>query len=383
MRTRGDLSVLSSVVRETLGICHKASSNHEHLQAAMNWLCTAQDATPDDGISGFYDAAAGTWAPSYPETTGYIIPTFFDYAAYAKCYDYRDRAIRMADWLLTLQLDNGAFPMGPLWSDLECKPIVFDTGQVIHGLIRVFEETSDSKYIEAAKRAGDWLVEIQGSDGNWRKHTFLDHPHTYNARVAWALLRLNIASQDDRYRLAAVRNLQWTMAQQTPDGWFHNAAFRPHEEPLTHTLAYTICGLLESGRLLSNQHMVDAARLSANALLSEQVKKGYLQGKFGYAWQSSVKWSCLTGDVQMALIWLKFYEMTGDKSYIKAATEANRYVKRTQCLNGGLIGIRGAIAGSFPIYGDYHPYLYVNWAAKFFVDSLLLEERLRTEGEMS
>ena len=35
--------------------------------------------------------------------------------------------------------------------------------------------------------------------------------------------------------------------------------------------------------------------------------------------------------------------------------------------------IKGAIPGAFPIYGWYTPFCYPNWAAKFFVDSLLLE----------
>ena len=35
--------------------------------------------------------------------------------------------------------------------------------------------------------------------------------------------------------------------------------------------------------------------------------------------------------------------------------------------------IKGAIPGAFPIYGWYAPFCYPNWAAKFFVDSLLLE----------
>ena len=34
---------------------------------------------------------------------------------------------------------------------------------------------------------------------------------------------------------------------------------------------------------------------------------------------------------------------------------------------------RGAIRGSFPIFGSYGQYQYLNWAAKFFVDANRLE----------
>jgi hypothetical protein len=53
-----------------------------HLGEAMSWLCRAQDAGGDGGVSRSYALrhmrAHGRrgWLASYPETTGYIIPTF-------------------------------------------------------------------------------------------------------------------------------------------------------------------------------------------------------------------------------------------------------------------------------------------------------------------
>jgi len=380
LRSRGDPSVLAEAVRGLMGLSHAVGSNHEHLRAAMSWLCAAQDASPDDGVSAFYDLVAGAWAPSYPETTGYIIPTFFDYARSSGDDAYRQRAARMADWLLTLQLESGAFPMGPLWPDLEQKPIVFDTGQIIHGLVRTYEETGDRRYLEAARRAGNWLVEVQDADGAWRRFDFLDQVHTYNTRVAWALLRIDQISRNDRLRDAAVHHLRWAMSQQTPDGWFRHAGFTPDQEPLTHTLAYTVRGLLESGLLLSDETLVTSGQRAADALCEQQYHDGYLRGAYGPAWTSHVKWTCLTGNAQLAGIWLRLFQATGDRRYTQAAAEANRCVKRTQRRSSRLRGVGGGVAGAFPIYGDYHPYLYVNWAAKFLVDSLLLEEQLHTHS---
>jgi hypothetical protein len=37
---------------------------------------------------------------------------------------------------------------------------------------------------------------------------------------------------------------------------------------------------------------------------------------------------------------------------------------------------RGGIRGSFPAYGGYGTYQFLNWAAKFFVDALLAERKL-------
>lgn len=49
-------------------------------------------------------------------------------------------------------------------------------------------------------------------------------------------------------------------------------------------------------------------------------------------------------------------------------------MKTTQNLKSLNSGIRGGIPGAFPIYGWYAPFSFPNWAAKFFVDSLMLEE---------
>ena len=61
--------------------------DERHLTAAIAWLCRAQDVCPDGGMSYGYDIRNG-WMPAYPETTGYIVSTLFDYAA---LIDSRDK----------------------------------------------------------------------------------------------------------------------------------------------------------------------------------------------------------------------------------------------------------------------------------------------------
>ena len=39
--------------------------------------------------------------------------------------------------------------------------------------------------------------------------------------------------------------------------------------------------------------------------------------------------------------------------------------------------IRGGIKGSFPIDGQYGQYEYLNWAAKFFADALMIDHNDR------
>ena len=76
----------------------------------------------------------------------------------------------------------------------------------------------------------------------------------------------------------------------------------------------------------------------------------------------------------MAIIWQKLYMITKDKKFLIAAKNSNNYVKTMQNLASSNAGIRGGIPGASPIYGWYAPFCYPNWAAKFFVDALMLEE---------
>ncbi len=363
-------------MRGKLNIPYRADTAQEHLGAAVNWLCAAQDGTNDDGVSAFYDVRMGVWCPSYPETTGYIIPTMLDYAELVDSDVLRQRALRMARWLLTLQLELGAFPIGPLWPDWERKPIVFDTGQILFGMVRAYRETNDVQFLEAARRAADWLVSIQDADGAWSKYTSLNIVHTYNVRTAWGLLQVYKTSGDDRYCQAAVRNLEWSVSQQDADGWYRNAGFRPGENPLTHTIAYTVEGLLELGVLLSQSAYIYSAQRAADAMRKLLSRDGFLRARYGSGWSSADNWSCLTGTAQMALVWLRLFEITGEEGYLQDGLAANRYIKQRQPRDIQLKGFYGGIAGSYPIYGDYEPFRHLNWAAKFFVDSLLLEHHL-------
>lgn len=374
-RERQDTAVLDGVLRGMFQVLYPAGSNQEHLAAVMDWLCAAQDASPLGGVAAFYDVRQGNWSPLYPETTGYIIPTFYDFAVFKQDDSYRVRAYRMAEWLLTLQLDSGAFPIGPLWPDWERTPIVFDTGQIMFGLLRAYQETGEERFLASAQRAGDWLAHIQDPDGCWRKNTSLGYVHTYNVRAAWAVLLLAGVSGQAVYRDVAVRNLRWAISQQDADGWYRNAAFSPKEDPLTHTIAYTVEGILESGIVLSDDAMLASARLAADRMRLLQEEDGFLRARYGPGWKSNLSWSCLTGTAQMGMVWLRLYSVTQDAGYLSAARSANTYVKQRQPRNSRSPGVAGGIAGSYPIYAGYEPYRNLNWAAKFFADSLMLDER--------
>jgi hypothetical protein len=381
------LKRVSVAVPDILGRRHPVHDPAVHLEAAMRWLCRAQDATPDDGVSRSYvlrhmpSHKRSGWLASYPETTGYIIPTFFAYAAMTGREEYRDRAVRMARWEVEVQMDSGAVQGGVI--GFPPTPAIFNTGQVLFGWAAAYRETGDELFRGAAKRGADFLVAAMDPDGAWRRHGSRyarAGVNVYDARTAWGLLEASLVTGDRAHRDAAVRNLEFVLTRQRQNGWFEDCCLDDVQRPLLHTIAYTMEGLFEAGDLLGDERFKSAARLAADALLAQQRPDGGLSGRLDSAWNECVPWSCLTGDAQTAIVWLRLHDSTGDARYLEAGRRINRYVSSTQDLSAADPGIRGGIKGSHPISGQYGTYEYLNWAAKFFADSLMLELRASRAG---
>ena len=346
------------------------AENRSHLESALQWLFLAQDSTNDGGVSEGYHLYHG-WLPSYPETTGYIIETIFDYY---HIFDGDDslttRAVRMADWLMQIQNADGSIP-----DSYFKKKMVFDTGMVIFGFIRTFEETGDEKYKEAAIRAADWLVAQQESGGEWINYAADNIPHTYYSRVAWSLLKVHSVTSNDDYKKACINNIEWCLRQQAESGWFDQASFNTHNhhKPFTHTIAYTLRGILESGLYLNNTSYIDAVKKSLDNLIVQLPNNGFVCGTYDSNWRGDQSYSCLTGNMQLAIIMNKLYMTTGIKKYHQQAVIINDYAKSKQVTNTKNKNILGALAGSYPIWGDYIHYCYPNWATKFLMESLIIE----------
>ena len=347
------------------------TTNAVHLSEAMRWLLRAQKMTPDGGMSEGFHMYHG-WLPSYPETTGYIIETFFDYADFSGDAVFKEQAKNMAEWLYQIQNNDGSIPDSSFK-----KNLVFDTGQVLFGFVRAFQETGEKKFKTAAIKAGNWLVDIQEKDGSWIKHAVHNIPHTYYSRVAWSLLKLYEIESDNKYIDSCIKNIEWCLTQQEDNGWFNCASFslKNHRNPFTHTIAYTIRGILEAGIYLEELKYIHAAVKAVDNLLLKISPDGFVAGTYGKEWKGNNVFSCLTGNAQLAIILIKLSQLEKSKIYLNTGIKLNNYLKSKQNLSSNNLNIRGAISGSYPIWGKYIHFAYPNWAAKFFVDALLLEKQ--------
>ena len=361
---------LAGISRQPVG------SDREHLEAAIQWLGRAQDIRDDQpdagGVSAGWSFEDG-WLPSYPETSGYIVETLLAATTVLNQPDLIKRAQRILDWELSLQNADGSYPGH--FGEGSSRPVIFNTGQIMHGMLAGHQQLGRQDCLQSAVRAGHWMLEQQDDDGCWRRSVHNGIPHTYNSRAAWALLNTGIAAGDRQLQDGAITNLDWALSQQSDCGWYRSNAFTTEQAPFTHNIAYAIRGLLEGGIASRQQRFIDSAIHAAEALTRVQRADGSLAGTYADDWQPRSSYCCLTGLAQTAIIWKRLADNHDQPAMAGAAERAINYLKRNHRIKDQDPRVRGGVAGSAPIWGRYSMFEYPNWAAKFFADALMVQIR--------
>ena len=343
----------------------KASEN------AINWILRAQKMFKDDGIGSYH--IVKRWSSSYPETTGYIIPTLIGYGKIYNNEETINSAIRAADWLLQIQKPSGGW-QGERLEDSRPE-VVFNTGQVVRGMIAAFEFTEKKKYLTSIVSACDWLCDVQEKEGYWKRFAFRNVARVYDSYVDAPLLEAYKITGNEKYKIAAIKNLDWILSKQKENGWFEDCdnTIKRNDKPILHTISYTIDGLFDCGVFLNDEKYISAAKKAADILLEKFKKDKFLNGRFDKNWKG-YQHQINTGCAQISIVWLKLYKHFGNKEYLLASRKMNDlliFVQNRKAFERP--NTKGGLPGSFPIWGRYEPFTLPNWATKYFIDSLLLE----------
>jgi len=264
---------------------------------------------------------------AYAEVTGYWVPTLYEWGE-------RELARACTNWLLSVQLPDGAFPAP------DGKPYTFDTGQVMRGLVAAAEDVPGAE--AALRRACDWtLTQVHDSGRLMTPTTELwtdiasDLIHTYvlpPLRQAGKMLGVK------EYEQAADHVLAYYKAQ---------PGLVPFNR-LSHFHAYAMEALTELGEM-------DLARQGMAEVAACQRPDGSVPA------YPDVNWICSTGIAQYAIVWYAL----GEK---ERAERAIAYLETIQNTSGGFFGSYGEGA-------KYIPGGEISWGAKYFLDAWRLKLR--------
>ncbi len=351
-------------------------------RAAVDWLLLAQSASPDEGVAlGYFpvDGVYQGWRASYPETTGYIITSLLHYARRYNDPNIKEAALRMAQWEIALQMPSGAVQGGPVTTPEKQTPAAFNTGMVLDGWCSAYLETHQRDFLDAARKAAHFLLNDMGEGGYFQtngEYVSAGELKTYTCLCAWAMYRFGVLDGDSRYLQSAILSIEAALRQQQTNGWFSHNCLSRSEAPLTHTIGYALQGILEVGVLSGRGDFITAARRGIDPILDKITSNGYLPGRFYPTWEPASFSSCLTGSAQIAIVCFRLAELTGETRYATSANLLVNFLKSLQALDLNNPALNGAIAGSFPILGEYMRSGYPNWATKYYLDALMLQEKL-------
>jgi hypothetical protein len=347
-------------------------THERHLAATAAWVIESIE--HGDGGSCAYFSLLGGWSRPYPETTGYLIPTLLTLSRVLPGFDGERRAAELGSWLLSLQNPAGWWRGGLHPPKADAGPSVFNTAQILQGLVALHDLSGEKRWLEAAARACRWLAVGVDESGLWPQKDYrATETPSYYTYAAWPMLEVSARVGDDSTRDAARGVLDAILARRQPNGAFGGWGFSEGEAAFTHTIAYTLQGLIGSARVLDDWDAYGQPAEAGLLALTERAElaNGRLAGRLDGDWTPAARFVCLTGNAQIALCLLDWDERQPDPRLVSAAESLVDAICATQHLGAPLTGLRGAVGGSAPIWGRYMMLRYPNWAAKYQCDALI------------
>lgn len=258
---------------------------------------------------------------SYPEVTGYTIPTLYQWGE-------KELARKYTKWLVSIQNDDGSF------SGVDGIPYTFDTGQVVRGLVSALDDLPEVK--NSLRKACDWmLTQIQPNGKLVTPSTEIwsdnvdDRIHLY---VLPPLIEASKKLNEPKYYMAAKRILEY---------------YKKREDlvkfnMINHFFAYVI-------EALCDLNEKDIIKEGIEHITILQMQNGKVPA------YKNVSWVCSTGLAQLAVIWYKL-------GMNENADKAMHYLEQIQNRSGGF-------TGSYGKGKSYFPEEEISWAVKYFLDA--------------
>ncbi|MBF0417817.1 MAG: hypothetical protein HQL86_06175 [Magnetococcales bacterium] len=375
---------LTGGVQPVVGACRQRA------HATAEWLVRAWEASPDDGVSlGYFpcDPPAENrlrqhgWLPSSPVSTSAAMIALLHYAIRFSDALMRERALSMAHWLTHLQTPSGMIQDIHLPDRPQHPPSAhLATGMVLHGFAALLQHEPDLRIEHSAQLAAEFLM-----------HTLNPEPHpdspdpslpfqglkAHPVACAWGLQRFGALKGVARYQEMALRLARHTASLQQGNGWFVCNDPELELTPSTEAIGQTLHALLEIGITGGDTALIDAARRGMLPIIDRIRPHGFLSGRWRADWSPASSAACLTGSAQLSVVCYRLFQTLGDVTFLEAGDRLLNFLKGVQVIDAPDSPMRGALAGSFPLFfGEYHSAGFPTSASHQLLDALLLQDRI-------
>lgn len=326
---------LSDLKRQVIeGRIKNSQNNIETYKRSIDWIYA--NTLPGSGIINRTDLKK-----PYPEVTGYFIPTLLRWG-------HRELALQYAKWLCGIQKQDGS------WYDTEnAAPYIFDTAQVLKGLLAIRELFPDAD--ENIMRGCEWILSNMTEDGRLvtpSKDAWGGNPDMCDEVIHIYCLSPLMEAGKVFGRKDFIEKARKCFTYYMEHYYEKIMNFKL----LSHFYAYLMEALLDLGEL-------ETARKAMDNIA------GYQDGNGAVPGYNNVNWVCSTGLFQLAMVWYRLGETEKGEA-------AFRYATRLQNPSGGWLGSY-MLPEAPEDEPDYLPDAEISWANKFFLDALYYRN---TEG---
>lgn len=331
----------------------------------ISWIKMSFAANNNLGSSK-YRNILGAWSESYPETTGYLVPTLLNAYSILKDPSLLTLAKNQISYFQSLVLSNGSFRQSPNSNEA----FVFDTAQIMLGLIALNHTEENEATLKMLKDAYLFLLNALDENGTFMHSNYVaNYNPSYYARIVWPMLKceeiLNLSAHPKTIKL-----YNYILHLKHTNYTFNDCSFDGGAYFYTHNLIYTYRGLWESSIILGDietqNYIIEAINYITNNVVSE---KGKFNGSYNKNWEPFNNYVCSVGNAQLASLQLLIYSTKNDFSTLNNISDVIIPLVKSQrsvfSLNPG------AVPSSIPVWGPYQRFKYTNWTQKFFSDALI------------
>lgn len=264
------------------------------LEKAVRWLRESPIRRPDGGYQSVFDPAAGGRYGSWGGGRTCLLTTAGSVLVFLALDDI-EQAQPSAEHIMSLVIDEPGRFRGAIAAGEGSRYVYpYYIGFAIRALIAMHEATGDASYLDAAQRAGHWVIEqAMQPRGSIRellvanhatlRDRFADNAPTWQAVFVDTFMRLAALTGQARFHEAAERLLAWLLPRQQADG-----SFAACERPWINRLARAAYAadwsrLTEDGRVqhpTGNVAAWEALLASGRSAQAERVS-AWLRGRLG------------------------------------------------------------------------------------------------------
>lgn len=235
--------------------------------------------------------------------------------------EYAATLVALTNALLERQAaDSAGNNAGGIWC-AHCKVWHTRAAEAVYPFAVTADITANPRYVQAAKRAADWLFRQQQTDGSWK-----ETPEEWTGTTTDQLLMLLLAYEKLSPQLTTAQQTQWRSSMEKAAAYL-NRVMTPEFASINY-VATTTATLAKAGLILHQHAYTQKARQLARRTVAKMDEDGFLNGEGGRSHGNKMGVD-LGYDMEMSLWGLGLYaRLTADTlvdGYVKRALKNHLY----------------------------------------------------------